>query len=820
MGSSKLHSPIRGIVVLATILSAAQFSTAAPTIEVGTSVISAPDPIPNIIPGKDHTYLEHEAIVQAEFAKDEIKKRDANVLTTWAQNKVPENAIGAGNTAATGTHSETLSKRQFNTDFTRARSNSAPARIGSFGPDITDEQNAIAGAVDNLQAVAEQALQNAANEQQQGFNNPNFGFGQPPTVVQGQLASFAPAIQTAWSPPAASLQPVVGQTAQQPAAVIEPAGFQVLDGLLSGPLQDNAQQPENVIAGLGPANNPADEVVVLDGTLQGPLQGGAQQPAAVVDVTPDTPYPGSDFQVLDGTLSGPLEGGAQQPQDILSSLPPPADFSVLDGTLQNLLEGDAQQPQGVLPGLDNTPFAPTPADFTVLDGTLKGPLEGDAQQPLNILPALDETGLPGLDVYDGIGQPLQNGALQPASTVPMDVEDQAINQLSQTQPGQVIQNADDTALPAIVSAPDLWQQVFDSPDVQQFLQGNNPASLQPFLQPETRQAIEQDPNSAGTFVPGLTNATPDQISNFANFIDTLPPNQQVSLVTDGPAIADLTQAYPAELSDVLDQASGLKTPQIFGPFLNDNIASAMPESTVFGGGGEFTPNGFEQSPVGPNGLPPFAFPDTQAFPDNGQFIPNGFAQSPTGSDAFAPFTPDAQSVNNYSPESGVPTNLLLQNGGVLHFNCVPVYTDANGVKYPAAEIQAQALNSLNLASFGAMSGPPPSDPNLLNDVVSQDDGSIVSASQIDGNTVLINTDQQNDSEQVVKQLQDGWTMQAEDTDGVRGFDRQIVSNGGVNFVIDNPNGIPTDSILGADTVGKALDASLGSDARISVESTQ
>ncbi|KAF3902425.1 hypothetical protein ABW21_db0200127 [Orbilia brochopaga] len=890
MESSELYSPIRGIIFLVTILSTLQFATTAPTLESGTSVSSAPNPLPNLTPSNTQIHVDPETILHAGSAKDELKKRESNISVRQSASI----DLDAANNNSIGSNND-LAKRQFNfnSDFTRGRSNSAPARIGSDPPNVQDEQNAIADAANNFVNVAEQAVQNAAIEQQQGFNNPNFA----PSDVQTNNGLYSPVaspvatLAAPWSPPAASVRPVVDTTYQQPAAVIPAADFQVLDGTLTGPLKDNAQQPKSILDDLNPANNGANDAIVLDGTLQNPLEGDAQQPVAVIlpvdTQSPDAFNPASDFQVLDGTLSGPLQGDAQQPEDVLAGLnnnanpspdnsfvvldgtlsgplegnaqqpenvlsgvdltgapniPPNADFTVLDGTLQNPLQGDAQQPEDVLSALDNSfqvldgtgqPLQngalqpedilsslsdisdiPPPADFSVLDGTLQNPLEGDAQQPENVLQGLVDP----FQVLDGTGQPLQNGALQPERLIP--TQDEVVNQLSQTLPGQAIQNADDNALPAIVSTPDLWQQVIDTPNVQQFLQGNDPASLQPFLQPETRRAIEQDPNSASSYTPGLTNYTPDQITDFANFVDSLPPNQQTSLINNGPAIADIAQNQPNELSDVLNQAANLETPQPFESSFNNNIPAAFPEPTVFGGG-VFTPNGFEQNPVGPDAIPPFAeFPNPQAFPNsNGEFIPNGFQEPSTGPGAFGPFQPNAESIYT-SPDSGIPTNLLLQNGGVLHFNCVPVFTDANGVKYPAAEVQAQALNSLNLASYGAMNAPP-TNPNLLNEVVLQDNtGDIVSASQIDGNTVLVNTDQVNDSEQIYKDLQDGWTMKAEDTDGVNGFDRETVSNGGVDFIINNPNGIPTDGILGANTVGGALDVSLGSDARISVESTQ
>ncbi|KAF3922021.1 hypothetical protein ABW20_dc0106052 [Dactylellina cionopaga] len=567
---------------------------------------------------------------------------------------------------------------------------------------------------------------------------------------------------------------------------------QALDGL-GNPLQGGALQPDEVVPAASGLQNspeqyfdpslfgPVDEPFqVLDGTGN-PIRNNALQPAEMVN-GPEQYFDPTLFneplQVFDGA-GNPIQNGALQPADVVNGPEQYFDptlfnepVQVLDG-LGNQFEGPAAlAPESILPDWQNGPeqyFGPSLFDenqpVQILDG-LGNPIQNSALWPADMVTPS------GLQVLDGLGNPLQNGALQPAEFV---TPDDAILGLSQTPQGQVIQNLDNAALPAIASDPNLWSQALGDPNVQGFLQNNDPANLQPFLDPKARLQFEQNPNTTSNLFPGLNTPSPDQIAPFVNFLDNLTPQEQSNLVNNGPGIAQLASTNPDELSQVLDQADALKNAQ---PVYEQN-------------------RNFDSS----------------------------LSQPQIPSDTFnSPGTSQADSIH---------TNLVLPGGGVLTFNCVPVYVDSEGVQHPAADIPSQVLNALRMGGMGASlqdstsatryggsatSFDIPLAP-LLNEVVSQNPDEIVTASQVSPKTVLINTDQINDAEEVFTRFDNGWDMTATDTDGANGFDTVTLEKGGTKFDITNPSGFVTSDIMSAQGPGQILDDAFNQGAGIMLEST-
>ncbi|EPS36407.1 hypothetical protein H072_10088 [Dactylellina haptotyla CBS 200.50] len=618
----------------------------------------------------------------------------------------------------------------------------------------------------------------------------------------------------------------------------------VLDGL-GNPIKDNALQPEATVPGW---QNGAEEhfdpslfdsneqpLQVLDG-LGNPIKDNALQPEANVPGWQNGPEQVFDpelfntndqpFQVLDGQ-GNPLKNDAMQPDPTVPGWQTDSEqpFQVLDG-LGNQVGNDALQPDPTVPGWDNGPeqyFDPSLFDSN--------------DQPFQVL--------------DGLGNPIKNDALQPNPMVPGSngvdaLSDPEIgNQIGQTGPGQAIDAVDNLALPAIVSAPELWRQVLDDPNVQQFLQDNTPNSLQPLLDQEIRNELETQPSTEWqNILPGVNNAMPETITPFLNLLDSVTPQQQSDLIIDGPGIVDAAVNNPIAMANVFDQVDAHKGQQPFGqqmentpfPYNGFNQAQADPNGDNFGDASAYLlPEmpGVNHNFDGTINTPLGNMPDPVVHMDSGgtTFTPNGFDQNPTGAGGGIADTTPNQIGNQGGSGS---TNPLLSNNGMFTFNCVPVYVDANGVQRPFNDILAQTLSALNVnvANFGAMGQGPatsitqstPGSPDpplapLLSEVISNNPDEIVSASQISPNTVLINKDGVDDAEEVVTNFNNGYRMTAVNTGGPDTFDSVTLEKGGTKFDINNPIGFDTVNIMNAAGPGDILNEAFNDGASVVVESS-
>ncbi|EWC46762.1 hypothetical protein DRE_04007 [Drechslerella stenobrocha 248] len=741
MGHSRLHYPVRAAALCAAVLYFAQFSAAAPTIETGTSVSSAPGPIPNISPDRPHTSTDKEG---AESTRDNVLKRNLDIAP------IQTGVAPADTQGEDATHAP-LSKRQV--------------------PGL------------NLAAIA---------QSQPAANGRDYNWVWPTGIPAAPI--FSPAAAGNGIPQAQAQ--AFNSQLQQPGALGGAAvDGPVLNGLLTGPLEGGAQQPEDVV-GLNSA--PAQADIALDGLLR-PLNNGAIQPLAVIPQN-DQPFENQIPQlveepiILAGDLSGSLQGSAQQPpaniQPVLDNqfqpngaVQPNEPLTVLAGDLSGPLQNGAQQPVEVIPQ--------SAAEVNpVLNGLLTGPLENNAIQPPAVIPQADAA---------------------PASGSPVLSEASIINQLGQMEPARVLHGTDDNSIHTILGASEIWSDLVDNPNVEAFLLDNSPEVLQPFLVPDTVAKLKQDPTQARNLVPGL-HAIPDQVISFTNFLDGIPALDWPTVVNQGPQIADLAASHPEEVRQVVNQAERLQAQQandqpldntiledetIYNSMIDDSFVS-FPDTQALPGQDQFIPNGF-QGQFLPNGF------QGQSVPDGlqGQFIPNGFQNQPflgesqdefVPDDSQSPFIPNGfrqdpgspppqDTFNTVQPgEPPVVTSFVLPDGTMISFNCLPVYT-VNGVQYPATGAHTQALSAMlaNGAPSGDILYAPPLPLGGLDTLTTHS---------------------------ATKQLENGWTMQATDTDGVDGVDHQRISKDGVDiaFTISDPSGIPANTILGSNSVGDALGA--------------
>ncbi|KAF3161721.1 hypothetical protein TWF788_002412 [Orbilia oligospora] len=385
-------------------------------------------------------------------------------------------------------------------------------------------------------------------------------------------------------------------------------------------------------------------------------------------------------------------------------------------------------------------------------------------------------------------------------------DNQILNEIGQTIPGQTLQNSDPSVVSAITSNLGLWLQVLDDPNIQKFLQDNTPEGLQPLLDPSTVDKLEQNPGLANNLVPSLNNPTPESITPFLVLLDTVSLTDKLNLVNEGHDVALLAQTDPEELARMIDTVNNLSAPNQFP--VSDFRTDILPPPTVHTDTGSmlFTTNGFEMRPVGPFGGP--APLPQQDF--------DGTISQPPGpvSDIFR------------GTLGAIPTNVFLPNGGTISFNCVPIYIDADGEEHAASDIPPQILSAFNV---GGMQMPittqssfmdQTTDPNtpltpFLSEVVAENPD-ILSASQIDDTTVLVNTEGGDDAEKVFLKLQNGWGLQAESTDKQNGLGTVTLKNGGTKFQISQPQGFATADILDAKTPGDILNK-IGEGASIQLE---
>ncbi|KAK6520851.1 hypothetical protein TWF506_001094 [Arthrobotrys conoides] len=388
-------------------------------------------------------------------------------------------------------------------------------------------------------------------------------------------------------------------------------------------------------------------------------------------------------------------------------------------------------------------------------------------------------------------------------------DNQILNDLGQTISDQTLQNSDPSIVPAIISNPDLWRQALNDPNIQSFLQSNTPEGLQPLLDPATTAQLRQNPGAANILVPSLNNPTPDIIVPFINLLDALPVNDKLNLINEGPDIGRLAQTDSTGLASAIDAVQNLRAPDTFtgvSGFRNDFIPPPSVHTDT--GSMLFTPNGFEMSPVGPlGGQGPRVQIDT-----TGQGFDATIGQPlGPGPDIFR------------GTFGAIPTNLFLPNGGTISFNCVPVYIDANGEQHAASDVPSHILSAFNVGGQGVVPSAfmdQTTDPNtpltpFLSEVVAENPD-ILSASQIDDTTVLVNTQGGDDAEKVFSKLQNGWGLQAEDTDQENGLDTVTLENGGTKFQISQPQGFATADILDAKTPGDIL-SQIGEGASIQLE---
>ncbi|KAK6503366.1 hypothetical protein TWF481_008386 [Arthrobotrys musiformis] len=821
---SRLLSPTRSTLLLVAILSAAQQSVSAPTADIGTAVSSAPKPLPNPAPGNTQSFNKEAGVVPSALDfKDEIKRRELNLASGRP-------AISKGVTP--DLPPKRLGKRQF-----QQMSVSAPAILSRppDAPNTNAEEDAIGAAaekikqaaddaVNHMEQVANAAVRNAAEEQRDGIDNPNFHGSQDNSYVWPSAAASQPAwptnVASTWDPLASARAVAAGAPGGQ--------GFQVLDGT-GNPIQDNALQPERYIEPVV-VNQPDAPLQVLDGNGN-PIRDNALQPEAVVgpeQYFDPTLFDEPSLQVLDGT-GNPIQNNALQPEAVIDVtapdqnvnleapviIQPEAPIQVLDGN-GNPIRDNALQPEQVVEPL----VVNQPEQIQILDGN-GNPIRDNALQPEAVIGGPEQYFDPTLfdepfQVLDGMGNPISGNALQPEATTPgyfTPDENQILNDVGQTSPGQTLQNADPSVIPAIVSSPDLWRQVLDDPNIQQFLRDNTPEGLQPLLDPSTKNQLEQDPNVANSLVPSLNNPTPDKVAPFLNLLDTLPLDDKLNLVNEGPDIARIAQTDPTELASVVDTIDNLRSPDSF-PDIGGFRNNFFPPPSVHTDSSSmlFTPNGFEMSPVGPFGQP--------------RLLPqlDGINQNFDGSINQQPSGPNEDIFGGTS--GAIPTNVFLPNGGTISFNCVPIYIDANGEQHAASDIPSQILSAFNVgdmpmpittqSSFTDQT----TDPNtpltpFLSEVVSQNPD-ILSASQIDEDTVLVNTKGGDDAEKVFSKLGNGWGMEAEDTDGQNGLDTITLENGGTKFQISQPQGFATADVLEAKTPGDIL-SKIGDGASIELE---
>ncbi|KAF3146364.1 hypothetical protein TWF569_006376 [Orbilia oligospora] len=383
---------------------------------------------------------------------------------------------------------------------------------------------------------------------------------------------------------------------------------------------------------------------------------------------------------------------------------------------------------------------------------------------------------------------------------------QILNDIGQAIPSQTLQNSDPSVVSAITSNLGLWRQVLDDPDIQKFLQDNTPEGLQPLLDPSTVNQLEQNPSLAKILVPSLNNPTPETITPFLILLDTVPLTDKLNLVNEGHDVALLARTDLEELASMMNTVDNLSAPAQFP--VSGFRTDILPPPTVHTDTGSmlFTPNGFEMSPLGPFGGP---------VPLSRQGLDGTISQPPEPvSDIF------------HGTFGAIPTNVFLPNGGTISFNCVPIYIDANGEQHAASDIPPQILSAFNV---GGMQMPimtqssfmdQTTDPNtpltpFLSEVVAEN-SDILSASQIDDTTVLVNTEGGDDAEKVFLKLQNGWGLQAEDTDKQNGLDTVTLENGGTKFQISQPQGFATADILDAKTPGDIL-GKIGEGASIQLE---
>ncbi|KAF3313323.1 hypothetical protein TWF173_006062 [Orbilia oligospora] len=330
----------------------------------------------------------------------------------------------------------------------------------------------------------------------------------------------------------------------------------------------------------------------------------------------------------------------------------------------------------------------------------------------------------GFQVLDGNGNPAGGN--------------QILNDMGQAIPGETLQNSDPSVVSAITSNLGLWRQVLDDPNIQKFLQDNTPEGLQPLLDPSTVNQLEQNPGLANTLVPSLNNPTPESITQFLILLDTVPLTDKLNLINEGHDVALLARTDPEELAKMMNTVDNLSAPTQFP--VSGFRTDILPPPTVHTDTGSmlFTPNGFEMSPVGPFGGP-------VPLPQQGF---DGTINQPPGpvSDIF------------HGTFGAIPTNVFLPNGGTISFNCVPIYIDANGERHAASDILPQILSAFNV---GGMQMPITTqssfmdqtmDPNtpltpFLSEVVAENPD-ILSASQIDDTTVLVNTEGGDDAEKI------------------------------------------------------------------------
>ncbi|KAK6361338.1 hypothetical protein TWF730_005072 [Orbilia blumenaviensis] len=487
--------------------------------------------------------------------------------------------------------------------------------------------------------------------------------------------------------------------------------------------------------------------------------------------------------------------------------------------------------------------APGGQALQVLDGT-GNPIQNDAQEPKTMLsgseqyfdPILsNEPNIP-LQVLDGSGKRLKNGALQPEQyfdptlfdepDVPFRVLDGEGNPMPENADGNSIQN---NALqpkpmvpgleqyfdPTLFNEPEQIQvsngpeQYFDPAlfdESQQTASGRRPQYyFDPMLPSQPLQVLSGD----GTSLKG--GAIQPEPMNSDNTPEGLQP------------LLDLAETDPTEFASIIDT---IDNPQASTPFpaveaFRNDFAPGQSIHTDTGST-LFTPNGFEMSPVGPFGGP-HLLPQLDGINQNFDRSTNqppllpqldGVNQNFDGT-ISKPLTPSQDIFGGTF--GAMPTNVFLPNGGTISLNCVPVYIDANGNQHAASDVPSQILSAFNV---GGMPMPittqssftdQTTDPNtpltpLLSEVVSNNPDAI-SASQIDDNTVLVNTGGGDDAEKVFSTLGDTWKLEAEATqegDNSNGYNVVTLDNGGTAFKITQPEGFATANILDAKTPGDIL----------------
>ncbi|KAF3937047.1 hypothetical protein ABW19_dt0210582 [Dactylella cylindrospora] len=795
--------------------------------ELPLVVGSASEPVPNLLPRT----IENSGIEDVESGDSPSKEENDSVIEQGD-----------------------LIKRQ----TPRFMSQSAPARLqsgsGNSKPANTqDEKEVIAGATENLkdaadaaanqlQDIADNAVDNAANEQKNGIDNPAFSNDMERKAQQPQAMIPQPA--AGGSGPSDN---DMERGAQQPQAMIPPsttgnsnpnfvwptfkpqkdAAETNTGNSWAPPKESQAPAANGGSAGTSSQQNPANAdqpIPSADDTLR-----NAQEPERVVP-----PVESGDGS-QNAEVAPQADANAQSNQDQEGPLIPAwSDLAQDNYPFTDDTQRDAQEPERIIPawsdlaqddpyGYSNYPTQDTGDSSDPIipwwsplaqDNTYDSNTPNDNASNDQIIPGWSE--LAQDDPYGYNNAPSSQGA-----------DDQLIPGWSDLAQDYNSPFTDDTTRNA--------QEPENMLDRLRTADTSEPIGLETSQEPLAYIQNGGDTGSDNTATSDSTptdNQIPDDIFNLPKpGVDVR--NGGSSVFLDSPTGEYTPSDGNTPVSESIREDSfNLPQPGVDVSEGGSSVFSNTPDEPIVGpNGGVVDDTQPVQEQWRPQGGPSSEYPDylSDPYAGSGSSAPSADLDLLNGDGTSAP-QDNAPGYPDYlsDPTAGrgsavpsIPTEVSLPNGGTLRFKCLPTFVDGFGNEQEATAEQIQALNSL-VSTSGNFPSPYPfrnsntgtgtSDPTdldaFLQQVVSEGGDNIRSASLVNPDTVLVNTDSNPDAEALRTQADGGFQVTAEDTDNRNGFDRLTMQKGRTAYQIDNPSGFPTDQLIETHTPGGFLNFGL------------